>query len=695
MAFLAPLFFFGLATLAVPVIIHMIQRERKEVVEFPSLMFLRKIPYHSFRRQRIRNWFLLLLRCAAIALLVAAFARPFFRVSSVAAVMLGAREVVVLLDRSYSMGYGDRWSRAQDAAAEVINELGPEDRATVIFFDSGAEVGPRSTTERASLARLIADAEPGAGTTRFGPALELAEGIFQDSDLPRLEAVLISDFQRSGVESAEGVRFPDGTVLTPVSVTDETADTTENVSVAGVTFEREYFSGRERLSVLARVTNRGNNPVTRLNVTLEFADREVETFSADLPPNGSTTVSFSPVTLGNAAVNGAVRIDGDRLSTDDTFYFVASPGQVVNVLIVGNERAASAGALYLSRALGIGSSPAFDVVTHSINDFNASSLNGRQVVVLNDTRPPTGQTMAELERFVAEGGGLLVAAGERSVWSPEATTLLPGTLGSPIDRPGHGGSLAYVDYSHPVFELFGGPRSGDVTSARFFRYRPIEVVDSATVLARFDDGLPALVERSVGDGRVVFWASTLDNFWNDLALKPVYLPFVHRLAGYLATYTVPPPWLPVGQVLNLAEQRSLLAKASLTDVDLVAISPSGTRISVSQSERAGFLTLTEQGFYEIRNATTTEDSALTLAANVDLSESDLSTIDPDELASSVMGRTTGGREEAGNRPVREFTNEVRERRQGVWWYLLILAFGLFVAETAVSNRLSRTSLQVE
>ena len=691
MAFLAPLFLLGLATLAVPVIIHMIQRERKEVVEFPSLMFLRRIPYHSFRRQRIRNWFLLLLRCAAILLLLAAFSRPFFRAPALAAVTSGAREVVVLLDRSYSMGYGDRWDRARAAAAEVVDGLSPEDRATVIFFDSGAEAGSRSITDRASLTGLIADAELGSGITRFGPALELAEGIFEDSDLPRLEAVLISDFQRSGVESAQGVRFPEGTVLTPVAVNGETA---ENISVAGVTFEREYFSGRERLAVSARVTTRGSDPVTQLGVTLELGAREVETVQADLPPNGSTSVSFSPVTLGAAPVNGVVRIEGDRLATDDAFYFVATPGQVVDVLIVGNERSASAGALYLSRALGIGSSPAFDVTTIGINNLDAGDLSGRQLVVLNDTPPPTGQTMEALERLVEAGGGLLVAAGERSVWPPETTTLLPGTLGSPIDRSGRGGSLGYVDYSHPIFELFSGPRSGDVTSARFFRYRPLEVLESATVLARFDDGSPALVERVVGDGRVAFWASTLDSFWNDLALKPVYLPFVHQLAGHLATYTPTPPWFAAGQVLNLAEQRSLLAETGLTDVDLVAVSPSGARIPVSQAERAGFLTLEQQGFYEIRDATTTEDSPLTLAANVDLSEADLSTIDPEELASSVTGRTSN-RAAGDSGPVREFTSEDLERRQSVWWYLLILAFGLFVAETVVSNRLSRASLQVD
>ena len=695
MGFLAPLFFLGLSALAVPVIIHMIQRERKEVIEFPSLMFIRRIPFHSFRRQRIRNWLLLLLRCAAIALLLAAFARPFFRAAALAAVTSTAREVVILLDRSYSMGYDDRWDRAQAAASDVVNHLGPEDRATVIFFDSGAEAGPRSTADRATLLGLIGETEVGSGATRYGPALKLAEGVFEDSNLPQLEAVLVTDFQRSGVESASGVRFPEGTVVTPIAVNSEEA-AIENVSVAGVLFDREYFSGRERVTVAARVTNRGVDPVGSLDVSLAIDGREIETVAAELPPNGSSTVSFAPVTLGDRPVTGTVRTRGDLLPTDDVFHFVVSPGQVVSVLIVGNERATSDGALYLRRALGIGSSPAFDVTTTSITSLGSGDLAGRDVVVLNDTRPPTGQAAADLEQFVRDGGGLMVVAGERSAWPADGPDLLPGTPGSPVDRTGRGAGLGFVDYSHPVFELFGTPRSGDVTTARFFRYRPIEASDSAMVLARFDDGSPALLERQIENGRVLFWASTLDNFWNDLALKPVYLPFVHRLTEHLADYAPPTAWVSAGQVLNLAEQRSLLAEAGLAEADLVAISPSGERVPVSQGARAGFLTVSEQGIYEIHDATTPSESPLTLAVNVDLAESDLTAIDPDELASSVTGRVEGERgDAAAEGETRVFASEDLERRQGVWWYLLVAAFGLFVAETIMSNRLSRTALNVD
>ena len=79
MGFVAPLVLLGLGALAMPVFMHLIQRERKRVVEFPSLMFLRRIPYQSVRRRRIRDWLLLPMRLAALALIVLAFARPFFR----------------------------------------------------------------------------------------------------------------------------------------------------------------------------------------------------------------------------------------------------------------------------------------------------------------------------------------------------------------------------------------------------------------------------------------------------------------------------------------------------------------------------------------------------------------------------------------------------------------------------------------
>src|SRR5436190_9013905 len=154
MAFLAPLFFVALATFAIPVVIHLTQRERKQIVEFPSLMFLRKIPYQSVRRRRIRDWPLLAMRLAAILLIVLAFARPFFKRETVAlASSMGPREVVVLLDHSYSMGYGDRWDRAKAAARRTIQSLSRSDHATLVLFGTSAQAEVRAT---ADLSRVLA-----------------------------------------------------------------------------------------------------------------------------------------------------------------------------------------------------------------------------------------------------------------------------------------------------------------------------------------------------------------------------------------------------------------------------------------------------------------------------------------------------------------------------------------------------------
>ena len=109
-SFLAPVFLLGAAALAVPIIIHLVHRQKPEGTAFPSLMFLRQIPYKAQRRQKIRHWFLFLTRCLAMILIAMAFARPLFQGADVAgALTTGGRDLVVAVDRSFSMGYGGRW----------------------------------------------------------------------------------------------------------------------------------------------------------------------------------------------------------------------------------------------------------------------------------------------------------------------------------------------------------------------------------------------------------------------------------------------------------------------------------------------------------------------------------------------------------------------------------------------------------
>ena len=222
------------------------------------------------------------------------------------------------------------------------------------------------------------------------------------------------------------------------------------------------------------------------------------------------------------------------------------------------------------------------------SSLTRQDLNGRAVVFLNDAPEPNASAGRLLRNFVASGGGLVVVLGEASGakgWTGSAGELLPATWGAPVDRSADwGGTLAYIDYSHPIFELFSAPRSGDFSPAKFFRYRPL--VSNAEggpgsprvltdgVLARFDDGEVALAEKRIGDGKVLLWSSTLDTFWNDLALQPVFLPFVHQLVKYAAGYAEASPWHVVGEVLDLSRQLEL--------------ANAGGAVRGSQGRRGGF-----------------------------------------------------------------------------------------------------------
>jgi hypothetical protein len=677
MSFLTPLFLAGFAALAIPVLIHLIQRERRTVIDFPSTMFLRKVPQKIVKRRRIRHWPLLLMRLAALTLIVAAFARPYIRRSDLAAVAsAGPRELVVLLDRSYSMGYEGRWDRAAAAARDAIGGLTAGDRASVVFFSTGAEVAVRSTSERGRLLSAVGAAEPGPGATRFGPALKLAGSLLAESKLPRREVVLVSDFQRGGWQGAEGVRLPDGAALTTVSVA---GGETANVAITPVSLQRSTFSGQERVSVTAGVINRGPRPAQGLAIALEIDGRAVETQRLDVEAHGSRSTTFAPFTVTARHTKGTVRIGEDALARDNAFHFVIAAAEAVRVAIVERPGAARDTSLYLSRAL-IGESPRFEVETGDA--FPAEQAQRAGVAIVNDA--PVGAGAADrLARFVERGGGLLFVAGERASWPANGPDILPALPGAPVDRStGIAGRLGGVEYGHAVFEPFRAPRSGDFSAPRFYGYRSVAPAKDAQVLARFDDGAPALLERRIGRGRTLMWTSTLDLYWNDFAVKPVFLPFIHRVARHLSGFKEQAPWLTVGQVL---EPPGGAAAGAGRQPARVALTPSGRRV-VLDGEEAEVLELSEQGFYEIRRQERDEDPALTVAANVDLVESNLDAMDPQEIVAAATGR-------AGNAPaagaIEPPSAESQEREQRIWWYVLFAGMLLLGAESILGNRLSR------
>lgn len=692
MSFLAPLFFLGVLTVGIPVWVHLIQRERRNVVEFPSLMFISRIPFESVERRRIHNWPLLLLRVFAIAAIVAAFARPFVQVDPVtaAAAGTGAREVVILLDRSASMGYGDHFAKAQAEARRVIDGLSGEDRATLVLFDDGPEEAVRATTDRGTLTAAIGAARVSAGATRYGPALRLAQSKLAASDRARREAFLISDFQKSGWARQEEIGLPEGATITPVSVAE--ADTA-GVSVTSVALERAAFEGQDRVTITAGIANRSGTAVSKQAVVLEIDGRSVGSRDVDIPANGTGSVTFDPVTVADANMRAVVKTGTDKLAADNQFFFVLSPARAISVLIIQADAAPRNASLYLQTAFRFGRAPSFQTEVVPASKLTQAALAGRSLVVVNDAALSSAAA-GWLATYVERGGGLWVVLGDRTPVSGE-WPLLPGKLGSAVDRMStRGGTFGYLDYSHPVFDDYKDPRNGNLANIRFLRYRTLTPAPEDRVLARYDDGGAAMVERRVGGGRVVAFTSTVDDSWNNAPTQAMFVPLVSEVASYLAQYDAPAAWHTVGRMFDLSEAIGSAVReggagtgsASLTRG--VLVSPSNDQTTVGEGGVPS-VALAEQGFYSVRLPGQGDRRPYAVAVNIDPVESDLSALAPSEFLASVTGAGTVTQGQSLDKP--ELTPADMEKRQSIWWYLLVGGLAALLAEAVVSNRLSRRS----
>jgi len=686
------LFFAGLAAVAIPVLVHLIQRERKNVVEFPSLMFIRKIPYQSVERRRIHNWLLLLMRAGAMIMLIAAFSRPFLHVDPLqaAAARSGAREVVILLDRSASMGYGDHWTRAQAEARKIAATIHGEDRGTLVMFGTGVEEVVRATGDASRIDAAIGAATLSSDGTRYAPALRTAQSLLSRSSLPRKEAYIISDFQKTGWERQEEIKMPEGAELKAVSVASLESS---NLAVTSVRFQREAFSGEERVMVTAALTNRSADAVKNLPVKFEIDGRLIDTRSVNIGPNATGTATFPAVTVA-APMRAVVHAGSDAMAKDNEFNFVMTPSRPVSVLIIQADGATN-DSLYLTTALSIGVAPPFKADVLTPTRVTPSSFDKRSLVILNNPAALSTQAAEALGRFVNQGGGLFVVLGDRLPWNGDMP-LLPGKPGGPVDRlTGGGGTLGYIDHSHPIFDEFKEPRNGNFSTVRLYKYRSLTPAPTDKVLARYDDGAAAMVERTVGSGHVIAFTSTMNNDWNNFPTQPLFLPTLHETARYLAQYSEPEAWYTVGRMLDVSVPIAAIVReggagdgqGAARKPSGVVMAPSGSQVTVGEGGLQA-VELAEQGFYSVRLQGAGERRPFQVAVNLDPAESDLTPLPAAEFVATATGHaavTSAG--QSLENP--EMTPEDVEKKQGIWWYLFAAGAALLLSEAVLANRLSK------
>jgi len=675
MPVLAPLFLLGLAAIAVPVLVHLVQREKRDPTAFPSLMFVEQTPAPFSARRHLRDPLLLVLRALALLALVLAFARPVFgRQVQAGEADQRRREIVVLLDRSFSMRVGQRWAVACAAVDSVIGGLAPGDRLTLMPFDRRATAVTEATGDVKQLRAGLDTVSLTDESTRLAPAIALAQQRLASSDAPRKAVVLISDFQRTSWDITDDVQLAAGIELVPVDVA--SVAPVSDRSVRSVEVRPTGSGATQQVIVSARIANAGD-AVRAVTARLELAGRVVEERRVDLPRDGGASVNFAAITVPPQLVPARVVLDADAVPGDDAHHFLLQQSPALRTLLIEGRESP-----FLSRALSIGSAPRFDVITRTPSGVRAADLIGRRLVMLADGAFPTGLGAASLLRFVQEGGGLFVALGEPASarsWTGPASALLPGTIRSATDPRGDGAVLGSLDPQHPALSLLTGERAGDLLAARFLRYRAIDT--TAGVLARFDDGSAALTEHAVGRGRVLTFASSLDGAWNDLPRQPAFLPFIQQLARYAAAWRDAPGALRIGASVQPAD----LAGAAGAGVKRwVAQSPSGARTQVGGDEAPAALQVREAGVYELRPGGSPGARPVLLAANIDPAELDFTSFDVTQLTSALADPAR--RASAGAVAAEPESFADREARQHTWWYLMAAAVLLLAAESIIARR---------
>lgn len=613
MNFLYPAFLLGALAIAIPIVLHLLRRDVAPDLPFTAVRLLHKSPVERSRRRRLRDILLLAARVVALLLLAAAFARPYAPRAEGAAA--GLR--IVALDRSYSMGAPGRFDRALGAARAAIAEARFGERIAVIAFDERADLlaEPGSAADaRAALARVT----PGNGSTRYGTLLAKASELAAGGPAT---LVIVTDLQRAGWEGESRTGVP-GSMTIDIR---QAGDPAENVAVSALTVDGG--------TVIASVRNGSRTP-REGEIVLQHNGATVA--RAPYRAAAETTVDVPiPWTVAAAGAISASIEDRTGFPADNVRHGVLRNASAPSVMVITSSDAPGS---FLFRALDAASNGtagevrAAPVTAEQIAGGRADTIARHSAVVLLSTRSLDRPAREGVVNFVKGGGGLLIAASPDV--DPTVITAMFGwnageVAADPVERRA---SLAATDLRHPIFRPFGSLAAnlGQVHFEHAWRVRP----DGWQIPARFSDGSPAVLERAVGDGKIVLFASDVDRRWNDFPLHPAFVPFAVEMVRYVA------------------------ARRTLPQEFLVSRVPPGAK--------------PEPGIQQV--------DGRTIAVNVDTRESSTDVMTPAEFMARIEPASA-----ASATARQQVKAEQTESRQNFWQYGLALMLVALVAESFVGK----------
>lgn len=713
MTFLNSILLAGAAAFLIPLIIHLLNRRRIAVVRWGAMHLLQEVIKQKKRRVRVEQWLLLFLRILLPIILAMCLARPVLTALR-SLPGFGKTSLVVILDDSFSMrapsSGGSPMDQAKAAIQRMTEEL-PRGSDVQIVLAGGS---PRTLMEQSSIAldlvpKALGDTQALAGPMSANDAFQAAAAALSKATNGAREIVVMSDFQQADWKAfAEGASLP---ALEAVLKQEPKPaitfyrldnDITENLSIASLELSALVAAEGQPVGARVRVKNHGKRLWQDVALYLEADGTRLRTTRITVPAEGEVTLSLTHAfdKVGDHALG--VRLEGDSLTEDNAAQAIVHVRHQINALIIdghpGNEPLSGA-ADFIELALSPNMATAADskdlVITTKVEErrFRDEDLRGKEVVILADVERLQGKRFTDIEKFVKEGGGLLVIAGpdiDHAWYNRDfyrnGQGLYPAAikgLGSvgPGDNPAR---ILMQRFTHPAMTYFNDARGGRLQDAEFRTWITWDMKgDEVKTLFSLDRGAPLFIEKPFGRGRVIAGATSANSEWTNLPLQMVFVPMIQRLVSHLATQGAGEAALLVGQPVRVG------LKDGKGDEVFELTDPTGKMSEVkARKENNGVVVESsptrEPGLYEMKAKGSSE--AQRFAFNLNPAESDLK-----PLAESEVEKVATRHEGMLVNSFDAYQRLDRSRRHGteMWQAFLIALLVLLFGEVLLAQRIAR------
>jgi hypothetical protein len=663
MGLFAPWFLAGLAGIALPLYLHLLKRQTTTPKQVSSLMLFESRTQSSTRHRRLRYFLLLSLRMLWLLLLILAFANPFINRNAVA--LASNRLVLLVIDNSFSMRAGTRLTDAKDAAVRVLSGKGAA-RAQVAAFGSQLRLMTQPVEDQSALRAAVQAIQPGDGHGNFGELTRAVRAMAELVHTP-IELHLFSDMQRGDLAATfSDMALPSNVKLVTHAVVSNAQPnwTVESVDAPGQVWGKDA----KPVHVQAVIAGFGT-PAANRTVSLIVNGKTTAAKTVAVPANGRATVDFPALEVPYGFSRCEVKIDAaDGFPADDLRRFAVERSDPQKVLLIHNY-GDNRSPLYVGAALSSAAQSAFTLESINVNEAADRRPSNYAFIVLSDLNSLPSLLENSLTGYVRSGGSLFIAAGT----SAGGRSQIPIFGARVIEArdysrvPDRYMSVGSSDSSYPaVAKANGWP------GVKFFYALDVDP-GNARVIVRLGDQTPLLLDKRIGEGRVVLLTSGLDNLTNDFPLNPAFVPFIEQTARYLAGSERQGGARPVDAFLELRNARESAQSVEVTD-------PEGKRpLTLGEAASAQSFQLTEAGYYQLRLADGRQDE---VGVNPDPKESNLDVI-PNDVLALWQGNKGGESPQVASASLPPTSGKTPE---SFWWYVMLLVFATAIAESALASR---------